>query len=96
MDVSGQTKRCIRCNIERDKENDFYRHSLKYKKVVCRFCVMASMKSLYWCNECHINLRETSRKDHEKSQRHLKCKFLNEGYDYNRLQPQNKRKMEKT
>jgi len=92
--VVSDSKICRKYHTERNQE-DYYRHSLKYKKNACRFCLLASMNSLYDCSECHITLRETSRKDHEKSQRHLKCKFWNESYDYNKLQPQNKRRQEK-
>jgi hypothetical protein len=83
---------CRRCYELKDI-NEFYKYTNGMYKHICKKCENTNFSryELYTCKICNIVIRKRNQSKHEKSYRHLYCKFWNVNYDSNNLQKQNKR-----
>jgi hypothetical protein len=62
------------------------------KKSTCKECFKNNhLKELWTCTICNMTIRKHKKKNHEYSDRHLRCKITGEPYEKG-LQWQNKRR----
>ncbi len=80
-------KRCYCCLLEK-LLNEFYN-----KQKTCKECFKKNQNELYTCTICNMTIRKRCEKDHEYSNRHLRCKITGEHYEKG-LQWQNMRRVE--
>jgi hypothetical protein len=90
----SETQTCNRC-IQEKSLHDFYSYTNRGYKSICKQCenTNSSKYELWYCQDCDMTIRQRCKTKHLKSNRHTKCRFLNETYDYEKLQKQNKRTM---
>ena len=81
-------KKCYCCLVEKPL-NEFYN-----KQTTCKECFKKNhLTELTICEVCNMIIRKRKKKDHEFTNRHIKCKLTGEPYEKG-LQWQNMRRVE--
>ncbi len=81
------SKKCYCCLLEKPL-NEFYN-----KQTTCKECLKNNQNELYKCEICSMVIRKQCKKNHEYSDRHIRCKITGEHYEKG-LQWQNMRRFE--